>query len=247
MRVRSDGLQPRNIVAKPAHRQRSRRQGLRRSFCSFRWPTPFSEASPKSRPAVGGRFANLRTWRAVASSAAEFCQALSGSVSENAEQVNLAAEGFGKIVGQFPGFPLIVGPFGFFDVRAVLTQSLVNINALDTTRSAEQSSAAAKLSYQDAREMVVLVVGAGYLATVASAARVDSAQAQLQTAQALYDQAVDLKKNRRFRGDRLASRTSRVADAAAVVDRRAQWLRQAKALPGAHHRIAARPGIRLNR
>jgi outer membrane protein TolC len=120
---------------------------------------------------------------------------LSGRVSENAEQVNLAAEGFGKIVSQFPGFPLIVGPFGFFDVRATLTQSLINMNDLDSTRSAGQSSAAAKLSYQDAREMVVLVVGATYLSTVASAARVDSAQAQLQTAQALYDQAVDLKKN----------------------------------------------------
>ena len=120
---------------------------------------------------------------------------LSGRVSENAAQVNLAAEGFGKIVGQFPGFPLIVGPFGFFDTRAILTQSLVNMNAIDSTRSAERSSAAAKLNYQDAREMVVLVVGATYLATVASAARVDSAQAQLQTAQALYDQAVDLKKN----------------------------------------------------
>lgn len=125
----------------------------------------------------------------------ELLPSLSGRVSENTEQVNLAAEGFGKIIGQFPGFPLIVGPFGFFDVRATLTQSLVNMTALDTTRSAGQSSAAAKLSYQDAREMVVLVVGAGYLATVASAARVDSAQAQLQTAQALYDQAVDLKKN----------------------------------------------------
>jgi outer membrane protein TolC len=118
----------------------------------------------------------------------------SGRVSENAAQVNLAAEGFGKIVGQFPGFPLIVGPFGFFDARAVLTQSVVDMNAIDNARSAERNSIAAKLSYQDARGMVVLVVGATYLATVAAAARVDSAEAQLKTAQALYDQAVDLKK-----------------------------------------------------
>ena len=63
------------------------------------------------------------------------------------------------------------------------------------TRDRRQRSLdAAKLSYQDLRELVVLVVGATYLQAIASSSRVDTAEAQVQTAQALYDQAVDLKK-----------------------------------------------------
>jgi outer membrane protein TolC len=119
---------------------------------------------------------------------------LAANLSENAAQVNLAAEGFGKIAHQFPGFPLIVGPFGFFDLRASASQSLVDMYALDNERSAERNLAAAKLSYADLREAVVLVIGASYLQAIAASSRVDNAQAQVQTAQALYEQAVDLKK-----------------------------------------------------
>jgi outer membrane protein TolC len=118
---------------------------------------------------------------------------LSARITENAAQVNLAAEGFAKIAGRFPGFPLIVGPFGFFDARATFTQSLVDLNALANERSARQSTAAANFSYQDMREIVVLVVATNYLQAVAASARVDTAQAQLQTAQALHSQAVDMK------------------------------------------------------
>jgi outer membrane protein TolC len=118
---------------------------------------------------------------------------LSARISENAAQVDLAAQGFEKIAGKFPGFPTVVGPFGYFDARGAVSQSLVDLNALANARSAERNRAAAKFSYQDTREMVVLVVGATYLQTIASLARVDSADAQVKTAQALYDQAVDLK------------------------------------------------------
>jgi len=118
---------------------------------------------------------------------------LSARVSEDAVQVNLAAQGFGKIASRFAGFPLIVGPFGFFDMRATLTQSIFDLNALATERSSRQNSAAAQFSYQDMREMVVLVVGTDYVQSVAAASRVDTAQAQLQTAQALYNQSLDMK------------------------------------------------------
>ena len=90
---------------------------------------------------------------------------LSARVSENAAQVDLAAAGLReRSSAKFPGFPLIVGPFGFFDVRATLTQSLVDMNAIDNARVGRTEPAAAKLSYQDLRELVVLVVGATYLA-----------------------------------------------------------------------------------
>lgn len=117
----------------------------------------------------------------------------SARVSENAQKINLAAEGFSKIAGRFPGFPLLVGPFGYFDVRAAFSQSLVDFNLLASERSSQQNAAAVKFSYQDMREAVVLVVGATYLQSTAAAARVDTADAQVQSAQALYNQAQDMR------------------------------------------------------
>jgi outer membrane protein TolC len=118
---------------------------------------------------------------------------VSARVSENAQKINLAAEGFAKIAGQFPGFPLVVGPFGYFDARLAFSQSLVDFSLLASERSSRQNAAAVKLSYQDMREAVVLVVGATYLQTIAAAARVDTSDAQVQSAQALYNQAVDMR------------------------------------------------------
>src|SRR5690242_1591813 len=117
----------------------------------------------------------------------------SARVSENAQKINLAAEGFAKIAGQFPGFPLVVGPFGYFDARLAFSQSLLDFNLLARERSSRQNLAAVKLNYQDMREAVVLVVGATYLQTSAAAARVDTADAQIQSAQALYNQALDMR------------------------------------------------------
>jgi outer membrane protein TolC len=119
---------------------------------------------------------------------------LSAKVSENAAEVNLAAQGFEKISARFPGFPLIVGPFGYFDVRAFGSQSLIDLESLDKKRSADQATAATRHDYQDTREAVVLVVAATYLGAVAARSQVNTAEAQERTAQVLYDQAVDLQK-----------------------------------------------------
>lgn len=117
----------------------------------------------------------------------------SARISESAQKINLAAEGFSKIAGRFSGFPLLVGPFGYFDARLSFSQTLVDLNSLASERSARQNAAAVKLSYQDMREAVVLVVGATYLQTIAAAARVETADAQVQSAQALYNQALDMR------------------------------------------------------
>ena len=50
---------------------------------------------------------------------------------------------------------------------------------------------AAQFSYRDARDTVVLAVGANYLLTIANESRVTAAQAELDAAQALYQLAVD--------------------------------------------------------
>jgi outer membrane protein TolC len=122
---------------------------------------------------------------------------LSARVAETAAQVNLAAQGFQKVASRFPGggFPLVIGPFGYFDMRAYLSQSIVDMNALHDQRAVQQSLSAEQNSYRNARETVALVVGAIYIETLTASARVQTAEAQVQTAQALQQQAVDLRKN----------------------------------------------------
>ncbi len=97
---------------------------------------------------------------------------------------NLAAEGF-----KFPGINPIVGPFQVVDFRAYLTWSLVNVASLENYIAARHNFEGAKLSAQDARDMVVLTVGNAYLMCVADAARVASVGSELQTTQVSLDQA----------------------------------------------------------
>ena len=99
-------------------------------------------------------------------------------------QINLAAEGF-----KFPGVNPIVGPFQVVDFRAYLSWSLLNVASLENYIAAHHNFEGAKLSAQDARDMVVLTVGNGYLMCIADAARVQSVTAELQTTQVSLDQA----------------------------------------------------------
>jgi outer membrane protein TolC len=107
---------------------------------------------------------------------------------ESVQQINLAAYGIPAPAGT----PSVIGPFSVFDTRALLTQDL-EFKSLYSKRAADQNLKAAHFSYQNTRDLVVLVVGSSYLQALADASRVDSINAQVQTAQALYDQAVNLK------------------------------------------------------
>ncbi len=111
---------------------------------------------------------------------------LTTSTSVSALQINLRTVGF-----HVPGFPSVVGPFGIFDTRAYLTQSVFDWKLIQQTRSDAQQIRAARYSYNDARELVVFAVTSAYLQTIADSARVDTAFAQQDTAQALYQQAAD--------------------------------------------------------
>lgn len=121
-------------------------------------------------------------------------------VLENVETESLAALGFNKIAAFFASpsgskaFPRVTPAFNYFDARLYLGQSLFNFNNLEKERSAEEGLKAAKFSYKDAREFVVLAVGNAYLQSIAAGARVDTAEAQVKTAQALYDRAADQQK-----------------------------------------------------
>jgi outer membrane protein TolC len=110
------------------------------------------------------------------------------AVSENASQVNLAAQG---LRFNLPGLPTVVGPFGFFDARFFVKQSLFDLNVINRVRGASENEKAAHLDYKNARETVILATGNAYLQALAGSARVDATQAQVTTAQALYSKAVD--------------------------------------------------------
>jgi outer membrane protein TolC len=108
-------------------------------------------------------------------------------VTELQEQVNLAAFGFQG----FPGMKTIVGPFNVFDVRAYISQAILDFPSLNRYRAENQNLRAAQFSNQNTRDLVVFVVSNLYLQAVASSSRVDAARAQVTTAQTLYNLAVD--------------------------------------------------------
>jgi len=108
----------------------------------------------------------------------------------NDSQVNLAEFGFNF---KFPGvtIPSIVGPFAYYDTRAYLTQSVFDWKAINNSRSSVQSVKSAEYTYKDARDLVILAVGYAYLQAIADEARIETSDAQVKTAQALYDQSSD--------------------------------------------------------
>ncbi len=107
------------------------------------------------------------------------------TAQESEMQVDLAAEGL-----RIPGFPTIIGPFGFTDLRASLTWSLVDVKSMRDYLAARHNFAAAQLSAEDAQELVVLTVGNAYLLVLADEGRVASVEAQVATAKISLDQAV---------------------------------------------------------
>ncbi len=110
-------------------------------------------------------------------------------VAESVQQINLAAFG----IKPAPGSSGVVGPFGIFDTRALVTENAFDMHNIYNKRAADQNVQAAKFSYQNTRDLVVLAVGASYLQALADASRVESIQAQVQTSQTIYDQAVNMK------------------------------------------------------
>jgi outer membrane protein TolC len=116
---------------------------------------------------------------------------VSGGVSDGVNQINLAA--FGIPVPQNLTSP-VIGPFGLFQTQASMSTTLLDFRALNLVRAALENERTASFSVQDARELVVLGVGNQYLLALADAARVDTAKAQLATAQAVFQQAQDMKR-----------------------------------------------------
>jgi len=104
-------------------------------------------------------------------------------------QINLAELGFANISGF--AIPTSIGPFSYFDARLNVAQSLFDSKLINNTRASTQSLKSAEYTFKDARDLVVLAVGYVYLQAIADEARIQTAQAQVETAKALFDQATD--------------------------------------------------------
>jgi outer membrane protein TolC len=104
-------------------------------------------------------------------------------------KINLAELGITSIAGAT--IPPADGPFSYFDARISVTQSLFDWKSINATRAAGQNLKSAEYTFKDARDLVVLAVGYTYLQAIADEARIETAEAQVKTAQALFDQAND--------------------------------------------------------
>ncbi len=126
---------------------------------------------------------------------------LSAAFRQNYLTTDIATLGIQNAIGSAIGgsvgghgaplrLPNVVGPISYFDLRATLTQNLVDLTALNNYRSAQYVVQANEAAMADARDTVVLAVGASYLQVVAAKARVASERAQLETSDAVYHQTL---------------------------------------------------------
>jgi len=104
-------------------------------------------------------------------------------------RINLSEIGFKNPASI--GLPTGVGPFSYFDSRVALSQSVFDWKSINAERASRQNLKAAQFAYKDARDLVILAVGYTYFQGIADEARVETAAAQVSTAQALYDQAAN--------------------------------------------------------
>src|ERR1700722_18245762 len=114
---------------------------------------------------------------------------LSAGATQTSQQTDLVAFGL-----NVPGFPQVVGPFGYQNVRAYFQQTVYDRASLKNLKSATESQKAAELTAEDARNLVVQAVSSAYLTVISDSARADAIQAELNTAQALFDRATDQKR-----------------------------------------------------
>ncbi len=153
---------------------------------------------------------------------------VSGNVSDSVNQINLAAFGIPLPAGLTSP---VIGPFGIFDAHASMSETLLDFNALNKVRSAAENEKVAKFSAQDARELVVLVVGNQYLLTLANAARLETVKAQLATDQTIFHRTEDLKKTGVAAGiDVLRSQVQMQAQQQRVLAAQNQYAQQKMAL-----------------
>lgn len=121
-------------------------------------------------------------WRALANLLPDVSAGFTGS----RQIINLEAYGF-------QADPSVIGPFNVFDARVYASQPVFDLRALNDARAASANERAQTLGVRTARDLVTLVAVNLYLEAVAGESRIESAHAQQATAEALSQQATDMK------------------------------------------------------
>jgi outer membrane protein TolC len=109
-------------------------------------------------------------------------------------QLDLPSEGLGLL--PLPvHIPATVGPFGVADARGYVSQEIFNWSDIKNWKSASEGEKASQYTYKSDRNLVVFTTGSAYLLVISDTATVDSVRAQVETAQTLVQNDVDLNKN----------------------------------------------------
>jgi outer membrane protein TolC len=119
---------------------------------------------------------------------AELLPTLEAYASTTQQQTNLAAFGFSG----FPGVPKVIGPFGIVDLRATLSQTIVDLERRHALGESSELERAASWGSRDVRERVILVAVDLYFQAVSAASRVEAVEAQVARAEVLHERALDL-------------------------------------------------------
>ncbi len=116
----------------------------------------------------------------------ELLPQVDSAISEEFERLNLRTQGV-----ETKSFPESV-KFNFYDARAArLNQSVFDLVRIRNLHSATENLKANIKASRNARDLIVLAVGGGYLQLVATKARIDATAAQVETDRAVYKQAAD--------------------------------------------------------
>lgn len=117
---------------------------------------------------------------------------ISASASDTVTQVNLAAYGFQFKVPPGLNFsiPSVVGPFNYSSLQGNMSLPVFDLVRRRNWQTAKQMERASVLNARDTHELVVTAAAGAYLQTIATQARIASQQAQVDRAQAIYNQAV---------------------------------------------------------
>jgi len=111
---------------------------------------------------------------------------LHGTALANLENRNLAVMGL-----SVPGIPMVVGPFAYYDVGMAGSQSIINLQAYHSWKASQRQEDAARLDYQDARDLVIRQTSGLYLGAETAFAQVQAYGSRVTTSEALEKLARD--------------------------------------------------------
>ncbi|HXI44277.1 MAG TPA: TolC family protein [Bryobacteraceae bacterium] len=110
---------------------------------------------------------------------------------EQVHRVNIQA-----LIGvSFPGFPQHVGPYEVFQAGPGFSAPIFDLTLWRRWQASKSNVTASGAEEQTVREQIAALVVSQYLGGLRAAADVKAAQSRVDLAQALFDQATDLKKN----------------------------------------------------